>query len=187
MIYLSQRLPSTGSPGTGGGGVVSTNAAISYEDRGDLRTLTGTTGDLSIVEGLGIYQYYTATEQLDDDETCFRNGVGGWVLVVSGWDRIYSILGAEIESAGQATRLTNIPLPSATLVSGASLSFTVTDYNKMGMVVFAAVVGSSSIDITGDVISSSEIEFTVTNNKSSSQSITGIEVQYFLIKGTYAV
>lgn len=61
---------------------------IAYDSRGDLRSIAGTDGRLVIVDGIGSFLWYATTTEPDDDESCFRNGAGGWLLKTAHWDLV---------------------------------------------------------------------------------------------------
>lgn len=58
----------------------------SYEDRGELRLLTPANKDMALVEGLGLFVFYTGSTEPDDDESCFATATGKWVLEAVHWD-----------------------------------------------------------------------------------------------------
>lgn len=59
---------------------------LSYENRGNLRSLSPANNTLIEVEGLGIFLYQVGNTELDDDETCFATDSGRWLLQAVGWD-----------------------------------------------------------------------------------------------------
>jgi hypothetical protein len=58
--------------------------AIEYDNRGDLRT--NETGGFALVDGLGLFQYVSGSDEPDDDESCFATTNGRWLLEAVHWD-----------------------------------------------------------------------------------------------------
>ena len=73
-----------------------------YDDRANLRTTVGTEGDLCIVESLGLFRFFEASAELDDDESCFDTASGKWLLELPSWDLIVSILYSEMAQINKA-------------------------------------------------------------------------------------
>lgn len=61
---------------------------LAYANRASLRALTPADGNLSIVEGLGLFQFYDGSDEPDDDESCFATASGRWLLDAAHWDLI---------------------------------------------------------------------------------------------------
>lgn len=73
---------------------------LTYDGRAAIRSLSATTDDSTIIQGLGIFQFSTTTAEPDDDETCFTtaNGtkaldgitpvIGQWLLEAPAWDLV---------------------------------------------------------------------------------------------------
>lgn len=60
---------------------------VSYDNRADLRSMSPSTGDLALVDGLGLFRYLSgADEGPDDDETAFATAGGYWLLDCPSWD-----------------------------------------------------------------------------------------------------
>ena len=62
-----------------GGGLPS----YTYDQRGDLRA---NPGQFSVVDGLGLFQHVTGSDEPDDDESCFATSTGRWLLQAAHWD-----------------------------------------------------------------------------------------------------
>jgi len=183
MLFFSQLLPSTN---TGGGtGTVSTNGTLAYSDRGDLRTTEGTAGDMVVVEGLGMFQYYEAPDLVDDDETCFRKGVDGWVMTLPAWDKVYSNLAGELGAIAAPGFLHIAELPTATIVAGASVTFSAESFGALSDVLVGHVANNNALTVTMSVTDTETISITVFNQSAVSQSTEGLSVQYSRLKGVY--
>lgn len=62
---------------------------IAYDSRATLRSGTNSSGNLALVEALGLFRFYQGATEPDDDETCFvQTGNGAWLLECPGWDFI---------------------------------------------------------------------------------------------------
>ena len=61
---------------------------ISYENRSTLKSGSSTTGDIAFVESLGLFRFYQGSTETDDDETCFTQSGGAWLLECPHWDFI---------------------------------------------------------------------------------------------------
>ena len=72
---------------TGATGVVSISM-LTYANRATLRTTIPTDGSLYSVESLGIFRYYNAVIEPDDDETSFVTVSGTWLVENPHWDLI---------------------------------------------------------------------------------------------------
>lgn len=66
-----------------GGGSV---AYLAYDARATLRSGTPAAGDLTLIDGLGLFQYAAGSDEPDDDESCFATATGRWLLVCPHWD-----------------------------------------------------------------------------------------------------
>lgn len=79
-----------------------------YASRNSLRTLTG---NLVIVEDLGLFRYTSGSTEIDDDETCFTTTGGAWILISPSTDFIFALidsLGHNIVEAVNA-KLKDVP------------------------------------------------------------------------------
>lgn len=56
---------------------------LGYDQRGDLR---GSAGQFAVVDGLGLFQHVTGSDEPDDDESCFATATGRWLLQAAHWD-----------------------------------------------------------------------------------------------------
>ena len=54
-----------------------------YAQRGNLRT---SIGRFAVVDGLGLFQLVTGSDEPDDDESCFATYTGRWLLQAAHWD-----------------------------------------------------------------------------------------------------
>ena len=59
---------------------------IAYDDRAQLRG--NSTGTHALVDGLGLFQYATGSDEPDDDESCFATATGRWLLQAAHWDLV---------------------------------------------------------------------------------------------------
>lgn len=57
---------------------------VAYDNRAQLRT--NSTGMHALVEGLGLFQYASGSDEPDDDESCFATATGRWLLECPHWD-----------------------------------------------------------------------------------------------------
>lgn len=71
---------------------------VTYANRATLRALTPASGDLKLVESLGLFRWYSASTEPDDDETCFVTSAGAWLLECPHWDVADAMAGVD-ESA----------------------------------------------------------------------------------------
>ena len=61
---------------------------IAYDSRATLRATAGATGDQALVDGLGLFVYQDASDEPDDDESCFATATGCWLLQAASWDLV---------------------------------------------------------------------------------------------------
>ena len=61
---------------------------IAYDHRAQLRS--NSTGLHALVEGLGLFQYVSGSDEPDDDESCFATATGRWLLQAAHWDLVDS-------------------------------------------------------------------------------------------------
>ena len=61
---------------------------IAYDSRATLRVTSGATGDQALVGGLGLFAYQDASDEPDDDESCFATATGRWLLQAAHWDLV---------------------------------------------------------------------------------------------------
>ena len=59
---------------------------IAYDHRAQLRS--NSTGLHALVEGLGLFQYVSGSDEPDDDESCFATATGRWLLQAAHWDLV---------------------------------------------------------------------------------------------------
>ncbi len=74
--FAAWTLSLSGPQGVVGGGL----PTYTYANRASLRSGFPADGDLSLVEGLGLFTFYATSDEPDDDESCFANGTGRWLL-----------------------------------------------------------------------------------------------------------
>ena len=63
-------------------------ASLAYASRASLRATTSQADDSCVIEGLGLFMFVTTQFEPDDDETCFTNAGGQWLLSAPAWDLI---------------------------------------------------------------------------------------------------
>ncbi len=80
-------------------------ATYSYDSRNTLRTLTPTNGDVVVVDGLGVFRFFTGSTEPDDDESCFATSTGRWLLQAAHWDLVDSWQLPELEAIYDAITL----------------------------------------------------------------------------------
>ena len=61
---------------------------VAYTDRANLRSQTPASGELAIVDGLGLFVFTPASTEPDDDESCFATASGRWLLQAAHWDLV---------------------------------------------------------------------------------------------------
>lgn len=129
---------------------------IAYDNRGDMRTLSGT--DLTawvLVEGLGLFQHFAgSTDGPDDDETAFATAGGYWLLICPSWDVVdaYTLAAEDYQETrltSAETRLTSAESFTAKMFRATSTQSTVSvspnSSTTFTVTVTGAVVGASVI------------------------------------------
>lgn len=61
---------------------------VAYDNRATLRSQSPSAGDYAIVEGLGLFSWFPASTEPDDDESAFATASGVWLLQAASWDLI---------------------------------------------------------------------------------------------------
>ncbi len=61
-------------------------AVYEYDDRANLRALSPTDNDMALIDGLGLFVFYSGSLEPDDDESCFATASGRWLLECVHWD-----------------------------------------------------------------------------------------------------
>lgn len=61
---------------------------VAYDSRATLRAQSPSAGDYAIVEGLGLFSWFPASTEPDDDESCFATASGKWLLQAASWDLV---------------------------------------------------------------------------------------------------
>lgn len=61
---------------------------LTYDERGQLRTLGYPGLEWALVEGLGMFAFTAGSMELDDDESCFAAAGGAWLLECPSFDLI---------------------------------------------------------------------------------------------------
>jgi hypothetical protein len=69
-----------------------------YDQRGDLRTLTPGVGDAAVIDGLGLFVWQAGSTEPDDDESAFATASGVWLLEAAHWDLVDSWQAPEWQS-----------------------------------------------------------------------------------------
>ena len=70
---------------------------LAYDNRATLRTTSGAIEDQAFVDGLGLFVYHGASDEPDDDESCFATATGCWLLQAPHWDLVDAWQLPEIE------------------------------------------------------------------------------------------
>jgi len=135
---------------------------VSYDNRADLRSMSPSTGDLALVDGLGLFRYLSgADDGPDDDETAFATATGYWLLVCPSWGVVdaYTLLAedyqdnrhtaAETRLASAETRLTAAESFTSKMFRATSaqsaFSLAINSSTTFTVAVTGAVVGASVI------------------------------------------
>jgi hypothetical protein len=63
---------------------------VTYDNRGDLRTIDGPADTMALVEGLGLFVWVSGSDQPDDDETAFASATGVWLVEAASYDLAFS-------------------------------------------------------------------------------------------------
>lgn len=72
---------------------------FNYASRSALRALVPGTGDIAIVEDLGVFRWDSASVETDDDETCFTTGSSGrWILETTSIDFVLNTISDYFDS-----------------------------------------------------------------------------------------
>ena len=103
---------------------------VAYGNRANLRSQTPASGELAIVDGLGLFVFVLASDEPDDDESCFATATGRWLLECPHWDVVAdwqlpddAARDEAIESLGRILRATvACPVTSVAAVSQATFT-----------------------------------------------------------------
>ena len=57
-----------------------------YDSRATLRSLSASSDDMALVDGLGLFVFSSGSDEPDDDESCFATNSGRWLLGCPHWD-----------------------------------------------------------------------------------------------------
>ena len=120
---------------TGATGAVSISM-LTYANRATLRTTIPTDGSLYSVESLGIFRYYNAVIEPDDDETSFVTVSGTWLVENPHWDLIDA--NQTIVDFEEDDRIEAVETRTTTLEA----------YNKLRFLVGTAVSSITSVPAT---------------------------------------
>lgn len=165
---------------------------VAYDSRATLRSLTPASGDLMLVEFLGLFRWVSGSTEPDDDETCFVTTSGAWLLECPHWDLVDAtqypdesaqddrIEDAEVRLASAESRwpgsvLRAIAACSITSVSAtSSASFTA---SIPGAAIGDAVIATPPdalgprLSVVANVSSAGTITITLNNPSAASQTI----------------
>lgn len=75
---------------------------VAYEDRGTLRTAPAAPGAMAIIDGLGLFLWYSGSDEPDDDESCFATASGRWLLEAVHWDVVGAWLAPDWDESQSA-------------------------------------------------------------------------------------
>ena len=113
-------------------------STVSYDTRGDLRSLSPSTDDAIVVKGLGLFLWEESSTEPDDDESAFATASGVWLLEAVSWDVVALWQLPEDEVWDENRNLTGSAVNTiASLTTLTSASFTGT--------VIGAVIGDRVI------------------------------------------
>lgn len=59
-----------------------------YDSRATLRSLSASSDDMALVDGLGLFVFSSGSDEPDDDESCFATATGRWLLQAVHWDLV---------------------------------------------------------------------------------------------------
>lgn len=135
-----------------------------YDNRGSLRTLVGTTGKQAIVQGLGLFVYQENSDEPDDDETCFANGTGRWLIETASFDLVDLWNQAENEAAEDYvdSRFADLTNSINGLFIQTTITCTITAVNSTSLASFSTTIVGANV---GDSV--------VVNPPSSSLELAG--------------
>ena len=71
---------------SGGPAAGASVATYTYDSRADLRSMAAASGDMALVDGLGLFVFSSGSDEPDDDESCFATATGRWLLQAVHWD-----------------------------------------------------------------------------------------------------
>lgn len=97
------------------GKVIAVNLA--YSSRATLRSGTPATGDLAIVENLGLFRFQVGSTEPDDDESCFATSNGRWLLEAVHWNVVSSWMDYPVVTAIKVEWSTSLTSVSANSTS----------------------------------------------------------------------
>lgn len=107
---------------------------LSYDQRGQLRTLGYPGLEWALVDGLGMFAFTVGSTEPDDDETCFVTSEGAWLLQCPSFDLVDAwmhVASAPLRDAVATLQTTAAPLRRtttssiSTVAAGARVSFDV--------------------------------------------------------------
>jgi hypothetical protein len=172
--------------------------AVSYDNRGNLRT--DETSGWAVVDGLGLFQYVAGSDEPDDDESCFATTNGRWLLQAVHWDvvdawqlpddevRDEADEDAETRLTDTETRLTDTETRWPGRVRFASAAFTLTSLAAVTQTSFTVTVTGATtadhvvvtppnalggrISVFGRVTADNAVTVYVNNPSAAAQSLT---------------
>lgn len=152
---------------------------IAYDDRAQLRS--NSTGTHALVDGLGLFQYATGSDEPDDDESCFATATGRWLLECPHWDVVadWQIPDNELRDAVGSILRARVACPISSVAAVAQASFTGFALGAApGDAVLAAPLTAVGTNIAVTAMVAAADTIVVTLNNASAATASGIPADW---------
>lgn len=116
---------------------------VAYTNRASLRGQTPTSGELAIVDGLGLFVFTPSSTEPDDDESSFSTATGVWLLQAASWDLVDAWQLPEVEERDAYDE--DEPLSFAAKVITGSATCAITSVGNIASASFTGTVTGASI------------------------------------------
>ncbi|SFB96807.1 hypothetical protein SAMN05216344_106130 [Polaromonas sp. OV174] len=156
---------------------------IAYDDRATLRTAQTAVGDQAIVAGLGLFVLTAASDEPDDDETCFAHAAGKWLLesahpdLLAAWELPDDDARDELGSILRATAA--CPLTTIAATSSAAFMASVAGAT-VGCAVLASPLAAldARLAVTARVTTPGAVTITLNNPSAAATTAGGVPANW---------
>lgn len=158
---------------------------VAYDSRHSLRSKVKASGDQILVTGLGLFAFDEASQEPDDDETCFVTSNGRWILECPHWEMVEALINTQINYGLKGLKEVlygtgNCPLTTLAASSKSTFNATVLGAVPGDLVLTSPQNGAvpASVICSGAVTAADTVTISLSNVGSAAVSLTDMSTVF---------